>query len=94
MFLFDELSDLGGRALIIKLKLISILRQYLPLSVNRLDEDSWSVSEGATVIEVLKTLDIPLKHAKIFMVNGIRVDKGKVLSEGDVLHVLPQIIGG
>jgi len=94
MFLFDELSDLGGWALIIKLKLVSILRQYLPSSDNRLDENNWSVPDGATVIEVLQALNIPVKHAKIFMVNGIRVDKGKVLSEGDVLHVLPQIIGG
>ena len=80
--------------MIIKIKAVSILRQYMPLSDSRLDVDSWHVPEGATIGEVLQVLNIPLKHAKIFMVNGIRVDKGKVLNEGDILHILPSIIGG
>lgn len=80
--------------MIIKIKAVSILRQYMPLSDNRLDEDSWHVPEGATIGEVLQFLNIPVKQAKIFMVNGIRVDKGKVLNEGDILHILPSIIGG
>jgi sulfur carrier protein ThiS len=66
----------------------------MPLSDDRLDEDSWHVPEGATIGEVLQILKIPVKHAKIFMVNGIRVDQGKVLNEGDILHILPTIIGG
>ncbi len=80
--------------MIIKIKAVSILRQYMPLSDNRLDVDSWYVPEGATIGEVLQVLNIPVKHAKIFMVNGIRVDKGKILNEGDILHILPSIIGG
>ena len=66
----------------------------MPLSDSRLDEDSWHVPEMATIGEVLQVLNIPVKYAKIFMVNGIRVDKGKVLNEGDILHILPTIIGG
>jgi sulfur carrier protein ThiS len=66
----------------------------MPLSDNRLDEDSWHIPEGATIGEVLQFLNIPVKQAKIFMVNGIRVDKRKVLNEGDILHILPAIIGG
>jgi len=66
----------------------------MPLSDSRLDEDSWRVLEGATIDEVLQVLNIPVKYAKIFMVNSIRVDKGKVLNEGDILHILPTIIGG
>ena len=80
--------------MIIKIKAVSILRQYMPISDNRLAEDSWHVPEGATIGEVLQVLNIPVKYAKIFMVNGIRVDKGKVLNEGDILHILPSIIGG
>ena len=80
--------------MIIKIEAVSILRQYMPLSVNRLDEDSRHVPEGAIIGEVLQILNIPVKHAKIFMVNGIRVDKGKALNEGDILHILPSIIGG
>ena len=80
--------------MIIKIKAVSILRQYMPLSDNRLDVDSWHVPEEATIGEVLQILNIPVKYAKIFMVNGIRVDKGKVLNEGDILHILPSIIGG
>ena len=80
--------------MIIKIKAVSILRQYMPLSDNRLDVDSWHVPEGATIGEVLQVLNIPVKYAKIFMVNGIRVDKGKILNEGDTLHILPTIIGG
>ncbi|CAB1056325.1 hypothetical protein D1BOALGB6SA_1061 [Olavius sp. associated proteobacterium Delta 1] len=78
----------------IKIKAVSILRQYMPLSDSRLDEESWRVPEGATIGEVLQVLNIPVKYAKIFMVNGIRVDQGKVLNEGDILHILPTIIGG
>ena len=80
--------------MVIKIKAVSILRQFMPLPDNRLDEDSWHVPDGATIIEVLQVLNIPLKQAKIFMVNGIRVDKEKVLNEGDTLHILPAIIGG
>jgi sulfur carrier protein ThiS len=80
--------------LIIKIKVLSILRQHLPLSDNRLDEESWNVPEGATIVDVLQVLNMPTELAKIFLVNGIRVDKGQVLSEGDVLHILPQIVGG
>ena len=80
--------------MIIKIKAVSILRQYMPLSVNRLDEDGRHVPEGAIIGEVLQILNTPVKHAKIFMVNGIRVDKRKALNEGDILHILPSIIGG
>lgn len=80
--------------MIIKIKVLSILRQHLPLSDNRLDEESWNVPEGATIVDVLQVLNMPTELAKIFLVNGIRVDKGQVLSEGDVLHILPQIVGG
>jgi sulfur carrier protein ThiS len=66
----------------------------MPLSNNYLDEDSWHMPDGATISEVLQVLNIPMEHAKIFMVNGIRVGKENVLNEGDVLHILPAIIGG
>lgn len=80
--------------MIIEAKIFSTLRHFLPNSPNHLDGDKWDISEGATVAQVLKMLNIPEKETKILLINGRRADKERVLNEGDVFHVFPLMAGG
>jgi len=50
--------------------------------------------EGATVAQVLEELEVPLKEAKIILVNGLHAKPETVLKEGDRLSVFPPVGGG
>jgi molybdopterin converting factor small subunit len=80
--------------MIIKIKIFSFLRQYVPFSHRRLDGDKWDIPEGANVARALTMLNMPEKQDKIFLVNGRSADGETVLHEGDVLLVFPPINGG
>lgn len=80
--------------MIVEVKVFASLRHYIPASDNRLEDNKWNISEGASVGQVLEMLNIPEEEARIFLINGRKVEKTKVLSEGDLLHIFPQMAGG
>ena len=50
--------------------------------------------EGATVRDLLRRLRIPDEGPRLFLVNGRDVDSGATLRSGDVVDVLPPLVGG
>ena len=80
--------------MIIETKIFSSLRHYLPDSDKRLEGDRWEVTEGASVAQVLKMLNLPDEEAKIILINGRHAARERILNEGDVLHVFPPMCGG
>jgi len=80
--------------MIIEVKVLSFLRQYIPSSDKHLDGDKWNIPEGTRVAHALAMLNIPEEQDKILLVNDRSADGETVLNEGDVLHVFPPIEGG
>lgn len=80
--------------MIIKTKIFTSLRHYVPDSVQKLGGNRLAVSKGTTVAQVLETLNIPEEEIKLLLVNGHNADSEQILNEGDVLYVFPPIAGG
>jgi molybdopterin converting factor small subunit len=80
--------------MIIEIKVFSSLRNDLQPSDRRLDGDRWDIPEGTTVGHVLEMLHLSGRGDLILLVNGHHVNKENVLSEKDVLSILPPIGGG
>ena len=80
--------------MIIEVKLdLSVIR-HVPQSDKRLEGDKWEVPEKSTVGQVLEMLNLPESEAKILIINGRHTYRGRTLSEGDVLQVIPPLCGG
>ena len=80
--------------MIVEIKVFASLRHHIPSSDKHLEENKWSISKGAVIVQVLEMLNIPEDAARIFLINGRKADKISVLKEGDVLHIFPQMAGG
>jgi molybdopterin converting factor small subunit len=80
--------------MMVEIKVFSTLRQHLPSSEERPEGDPWDIPEGETVAEVLDRLGIPGDQEMILLVNDLHVRKGRVLKEGDVVHIFPPLSGG
>jgi len=52
------------------------------------------VPEGVTVGELLRQLRIPDESPRLLLVNGQDADPGVRLNPGDVVAVLPSLVGG
>jgi molybdopterin converting factor small subunit len=78
----------------IEIKVFSSIRNDVKPSDKGLDRDKWDVQEGATVGHVLEMLQLSGRDDLILLVNGHHANKESVLSEGDVLSILPPIGGG
>ena len=78
----------------IEIKVFSSLRNDVPPSDKRLEGDKWDIREGETVGFVLEMLQLSGRDDLILLVNGHHANKESVLSEGDVLSILPPIGGG
>ena len=50
--------------------------------------------EGATVAEVMERLKLPKEVRIMVLLNNNSVDAKAVLKEGDVVHILPMMMGG
>ena len=70
------------------------LRYYLPESEKSIKEKEWEVPDGATVGFVLEKLKLPKEIRITVLVNNNSVNQKAVLKEGDILHLLPQMVGG
>lgn len=80
--------------MVIEVKVYAYLRHYVPVSDKLIEGDKWNFSEGTSVGQALDSLDFPPQLGIILLVNGVRVDRDRILKEGDTLNVLPQLAGG
>ena len=75
--------------MIVRLKLMGVLKAKTP------EDGQLDLEDGATIEDVLHALDVPVESVQIFTVNGsLERDRGRVLSDGDELSVLPPAVGG
>jgi len=80
--------------MVIEVKVYAYLRHYASVPDKFIEGDKWNFVEGTSVGQVLEFLNFPPQLGIILLVNGIRVDRDRILNEGDILHVLPQLAGG
>jgi len=53
------------------------------------------VAKGATIVDALEAMKIPVDSVQVFTVNGtLERNKSRVLEEDDELTVLPPVGGG
>lgn len=72
----------------IKIKLFASLR------VERFGEDVRECSQGSDVRRVVEDLSLPEEKIGIILLNGRHARLDDLLSEGDVLSLLPLVDGG
>lgn len=82
--------------MVIKLKLFAGLRRYLDVGLDGGRE--FELAPGASVLDLLNQVPLPLEEVHLTLVNGIHhpVDGlgALQLNEGDVVGVWPPIAGG
>jgi len=78
----------------VNVNIYAYLRYYLPNRDELFQEKEWNMPEGATVRQVLEKLRLPKEVRVTVLVNNNSVDQNAVLKEGDILHILPQMVGG
>ena len=78
----------------IEVRLFATLRDYLP--ADRASPVLWlDVAQGASIADVLATLNIPPAEVGLTIVNGSYVgDRAQQLKEGAVLSLWSHVAGG
>ncbi len=77
----------------VRVHLYATLARHLP-ETREGNSCSVEVNEGATVGDLLGSLQIPLTAPKIILRNGVHADLNTPIEEGDSLAVFPPIAGG
>ncbi len=77
----------------IEVRLFANLGDYLPLTARRAGA-SVELDDGATVGDLCRLLGIPDDLPRLLLVNGHEVDPAHRLATGDVVSVLPPLVGG
>jgi len=81
----------------ITVKLYALLGRYLPPNSQN-NMAVIVVTEGNTVMDVVRHLNLPTEHCHLVLVNGLFVapsERGtRVLNEGDALAIWPPVAGG
>ena len=70
------------------------LRCYLPASETASTQQEWEVPEGETVSRILQRLELPKEVGIMVMIDNSTVAHNAVLNEGNIIHILPQMLGG
>jgi len=78
----------------ITVNIYAYLRYYLPAPEKSALEKDWSMPEGATVSHILEKLKLPKEIRVTVLLNNNSVDQKAVLKEGDIIHILPMMMGG
>lgn len=82
----------------ITFKLFASLGDHLPASVRPGNEMPLTVTEGATIAQVIEPFALPPKLVHLVLVNGKYIAPAQrdshTLQEGDVLAIWPPIAGG
>ncbi len=81
----------------VTVKLYALLARYLPPN-NQDNTADLVAADGATAMDVIRQLKLPLGHCHLVLVNGNFVVPGerdtRVLQPGDALAIWPPIAGG
>ncbi len=77
----------------IEVELFAFLRFHLPKGTKGFN-CKMQLNEKMSVADILKELKIPDEVTQIIMINGAHAEKNHILSDGDVLTVLPIAAGG
>jgi len=77
----------------IELHLYASFKNYLPEPSNG-NTSMVEVTEGITVGELLRRLNIPVGAPKIVLLNGVHANGDEVLREGDRVGAFPPVAGG
>lgn len=82
----------------ITFKLFASLGDHLPASVRPGNEMPLTVSEGATIVQVIEPFALPPRLVHLVLVNGKYIAPEQrathALQDGDVLAIWPPIAGG
>jgi len=78
----------------VTVNIYAYLRYYLPEPEKNMQEKVWDLPEGAMVKNVLDRLRLPKEVRVTVLVNSNSVDLKALLKEGDIVHILPQMVGG
>jgi molybdopterin converting factor small subunit len=78
----------------ITVHIYSYLRYYLPNAEKLFQEKVWEVPEGSAITHVIGQLKLPREVRVSVLLNNNNVDQMTSLKEGDVVHILPQMVGG
>jgi molybdopterin converting factor small subunit len=78
----------------VTVNIYAYLRYYLPPDEKSVQDKEWEMPEGSTVSQVLERLKLPREVRVTVLVNSNSVDINACLKEGDIVHILPQMVGG
>jgi len=81
----------------VTLKLFALLGQYLPEGAAK-NEIDMEVADGATPMDLISSLNLPLEYCHLVLVNGNYVEPSArdsyKMVEGDALAIWPPVAGG
>jgi hypothetical protein len=92
-FIFFPVINGGARGMKVHLWLQGYLTQFTPDKAVK-EQSIQDISEGTTIGSLLAGLTIPEWRVDEIYLNGVRVKTDEVLSDGDNLHIYPQIFAG
>ena len=78
----------------ITVNIYSYLRYYLRDADKFFREKEWDVPEGSTIKHVVERLKLPNDIRVTVLLNNNSADQATSLKEGDIVHILPQMVGG
>jgi len=78
----------------INVNIYAYLRYYLPGREKLFQEKEWNVPDGATVDHILEKINLPKEVRVMVLLNNNSVDHKAALKEGDIVHILPMMMGG
>jgi sulfur carrier protein ThiS len=78
----------------IEVKILATLKYYFPDCADLATGVRYEFHEGSTVGEVLETLKLPKRIPIIAFVNGVPVQKDKILKGDDQIYLSMPVTGG
>jgi molybdopterin converting factor small subunit len=73
----------------IQLKLFASLQKFTPPT-----SDNYPIDAGQTIHSIIDNLNIPLEHAKLIFINGVRSELSSKLKGGERVGIFPPVGGG
>ena len=58
------------------------------------NHQNYPVDDGATVMDILTELNVPVDDIRLVFVNGVKGEFSSILREGDRIGVFPPVGGG
>ena len=73
----------------IQLKLFASLQKFTPSSA-----DNYPIDAGQTIQSLIDNLNIPLEHAKLIFIDGVKSELTAQLNGGERVGIFPPVGGG